>query len=98
MRGEEGYVEWCLILVEAGLCACDDCGGHLEDGVCLSCGCGSEVREPSRFHRRRGVVWFPIYQPGRSAYADAVRAQAERERQRQARTRWSAEELGDPRR
>jgi hypothetical protein len=93
-------VDWCIVLVEAGLCSCDGCGGHLEDGVCLSYGCGHEIREPTRFYRRRGVAWFPVHvhRPGRCAHADAVRAQDELERQRQARTRSSAEELGDPRR
>jgi hypothetical protein len=35
---------------------------------------------------------------GRCAHADAVQAEEKRERERQARKRWTAEELGDPRR
>jgi hypothetical protein len=98
VRGELGYMDWCLILVDAGHCSCDGCGGHLVDGRCLSCGCGHKISEPSRFDRRRGVAWFPVYPAGRCAHADAVRAQDEQQHERQARRRRTAEELGDPRR
>src|SRR5215831_15642369 len=91
-------MDWCLILVDAGHCSCDGCGGHLVAGRCLSCGCGHEISEPTRFHRQRGVVWYLVYEAGRCAHADAVRAEQERERERQARRRWTAEELGDPQR
>lgn len=32
-RGELGYADWCLRLIEAGHRSCDGCGGHLE-GEC----------------------------------------------------------------
>jgi len=98
VRGEGGYVDWCIVLLEAGLCCCDGCGGHMVDGRCISCGCGHEISEPTRFHRHRGVVSYPVYEQGRCAHADAVRAQEAREYERQRRKRRAAEELGDPQR
>ena len=55
-------------------------------------------RERSRFHRHRFAAWTPVAETGRCSHADAVRAEEEQERERQARKRWTAEELGDPRR
>ena|SRR5215467_15936010 len=46
--GEDSYVDWCIVVIEAGLCSCDGCGGHLVDGWCISCGCGHEISEPTR--------------------------------------------------
>jgi len=97
VSGEDGYLAWCILLVEAGMCSCDECGGHLVAGRCLSCGCGHELSEADRFHGRT-VAWFPIPERGRCAHADAVRVRAARERKRQARLRRTAEDLGDPRR
>src|SRR5215472_8970924 len=96
--GEEGYVEWCIRLIEMGICCCDDCGGHLVDRVCLACGCRHWIQEPTGLHRSRYAVGVACYEPGRCAHADARRTQEQRERERQARTRRNAEELGDPRR
>lgn len=97
MCGELGYVDCCILLVEAGICSCDWCGGHLVDQVCLSCGCRHEITGPTRFHGR-GLAWIPVAHRGRCAHADAVHAERERERELQARKRWAAEELGDPQR
>jgi hypothetical protein len=90
-------MDWCLRLVEAGHCSCDGCGGHLVDDTCLACGCRHEISEPSRFHGR-GLAWIPVYDRGRCAHADAVRAHGQRDRERQARSRRTAETLGDPQR
>jgi hypothetical protein len=85
---------------ELGLCSWDECGGHLVDGTCISCGYRHGIRELSRFHGQRlaagGVVWGPVREAGRCAHADAVRAGERRELERQAWWRWTAEELGDP--
>jgi hypothetical protein len=97
-RGELGYGEWSIHLFEMGICSCDGCGGHLVDGTCISCGCRHGIHEPSRFHGQQFAAWGPVMETGRCAHADAVRAEEKRERERQARKRWTAEELGDPRR
>ena len=98
VHGELGYREWCVLLVEAAICSCDGCGGHLVDGVCESCGCRHSILEPSGFNRQRYAAWSPVHKRGRCTHADTVRDQEERERERQARKRLTAEELGDPQR
>ncbi len=97
LRGEVGYADWCLVLIEAGHCSCEGCGGHLVDGVCISCGCGHHVQEATRF-TNRGAAWIPNYIKGQCAEADRHHAEQRREHERQARRRWHAEELGDPQR
>ncbi len=96
-RGEPGYVDWCVWLIEAGLCSCDGCGGHLVDGVCVSCGCRHHVSEATRF-QSRGAAWIPVYENGRCAHADQVRAEARLQYERQVRRRRLAESHGDPQR
>ncbi len=97
LRGEAGFGDWALHLIEMGLCSCYDCGGHLVDGACLSCGCRHFIQEATRFHQR-GPACIPVYEQGRCAEADRYRAEQQRQYERQARRRWQAEELGDPRR
>jgi hypothetical protein len=82
LRGEDGYCDWCLVLIDAGLCSCDGCGGHLEHGTCLSCGCGHHVQEATRHTGRRYPAWFPVIGAGRCAAADASREVERREQDR----------------
>ncbi len=96
-RGELGYGDWALHLIELGMCSCEGCGGHLVDDVCRSCGCNHHVQEATRF-TKRGPAWIPNYVEARCADADRDRAEQQREYERQARRRWQAEELGDPQR
>jgi hypothetical protein len=97
VRGELGYVDWCLQVVEAGHCSCAGCCGHLADGVCLACGCTHQIVEATRFHPRL-PVWIPTFEAGRCADADRRRAEERREHDRQRRTQGLAEDLGDPQR
>ena len=76
-------------LVEHWLCACEGCGGHLEDGVwvipgriCRSCRCMWLLEEADRFHDRR-VARCPRY-PGACRAADAWCAAWKAELDRQA--------------
>ena len=57
--GESGYREWCIWLIEAGLCACNGCGGHLEGQTCRSCGCQHWVQEPTQHVHQRYASWTP---------------------------------------
>jgi hypothetical protein len=97
LRGEPGYAGWVLYLTENGICSCDGCGGHLEEGRCISCGCWHFVQDASTFNRR-GAGRVPVYESGRCVDADRGRAESQREHERQERRREAAEELGDPRR
>jgi hypothetical protein len=89
IHGELGYGEWSIHLTEMGHCSCDGCGGHLEDGTCISCGCRQGIHEPSRFHRQRFAAWGPMPEAGRCSHADAVRTEEERHPSDDART-WSS--------
>jgi hypothetical protein len=88
IRGEPGYGDWSIHLFEMGVCSCGECGGHLVDGMCISCGCRHGIHEPSRFHRQRFARWRPVPEPGRCSHADALRTEEEREQDRRTRTLW----------
>lgn len=55
--GELGHREWAIGLIEMGVCSCDECGGHLIDRRCLSCGCVHGIQEPTQHLRERYATW-----------------------------------------
>lgn len=107
-RGELGYGDWCIGLVERGRCPCEGCSGTLSDpaesqdawGLCQLCGCAHKIlvdrwHAPGRLPNRF-AGWIPDYD--RCRVASLKMAEDKRDQQRQDRRRQLAEELGDPRR
>ncbi len=100
-RGDLGYGEWCMELIEQGRCSCGGCEGTLTDparsrggwGFCGQCGCAHKV---GTLGGRRYAEWIPAF--GRCERADENMARVRREQEEQARRRLRAEEHGDPRR
>jgi hypothetical protein len=97
-RGELGYREHQVQLLEAGRCGCEGCSGSLTDparsptgwSFCKVCGCASKVDLISGV---RYACWVPAY--GRCRVADVEMAELRRNRDQQARARLSAEEAGE---
>src|SRR5207244_1523200 len=77
-RGEDGYREWSIHLIEMGICSCDGCGGHLDDGKCTACGCQHVLQGPTQHDRNVYPAWIPYYYAGRCRDADASRAEKRR--------------------